>query len=334
MEIMIYSENFFSILMPLYNTENFLSDAINSVLHQTYNNWELLIVDDGSSDSSLLIASNFARKDSRIHIICKPHEGSAAIARNLALKYANGNYVVLLDSDDWVSNDFLEKYNTQINKENLDIILPHTIRKKNNKILNEWIAYKNNYNSIIDGELAFKLSLKWEICGCGCFLKSLFEKYSLSNSRNLNSDELLTRKLFYNANKIGFSEGIYYYRVTENSTTNKKNNYRYYELLDTSMELYNYVINKKMKSDIVNEVLSDFPSFLIFMARKFQLEKKYYSREIREKIECKLMNLYYFIINKKIYFSNRYLINLIYRFTFGKYSLFKFYIFLIGIIKK
>lgn len=98
-----------SIITPSYNSERFVSETIISVLNQTYSNWELLIVDDFSKDSSVSIISTFLLKDKRIKLISLDMNIGAAAARNVALENAQGQYIAFLDSDDIWNNDKLEK---------------------------------------------------------------------------------------------------------------------------------------------------------------------------------------------------------------------------------
>lgn len=90
-----------SIIVPVYNAERFLSQCIESILRQSYANWEMIAVDDGSTDHSLEILQSFSAKESRIHILSKSNEG-VSIARNMALAQAKGDYVYFVDADDEV----------------------------------------------------------------------------------------------------------------------------------------------------------------------------------------------------------------------------------------
>lgn len=96
-----------SIIMPTYNSARFIKDSIESVLAQTYPNWELLIVDDCSTDNTEDIVASF--HDQRIHYQCNAHNMGAAQTRNNALKIAKGRYIAFLDSDDLWTPDKLEK---------------------------------------------------------------------------------------------------------------------------------------------------------------------------------------------------------------------------------
>lgn len=98
-----------TIITPLYNCSDFLDDTLNSVLAQTYQNWEVIMVDDCSSDNSVLIAQEFVEKDHRIKLIQLERNSGAAVARNKAIEAATGRFIAFLDSDDlWMPNK-LEK---------------------------------------------------------------------------------------------------------------------------------------------------------------------------------------------------------------------------------
>lgn len=94
-----------SIITPMYNSEKYISRAISSVLSQTYPFWEMIIIDDCSSDNSVGIVKEFAARDSRIKLICFDKNSGAAVARNAGTEKASGRYIAFLDSDDlWFEN--------------------------------------------------------------------------------------------------------------------------------------------------------------------------------------------------------------------------------------
>lgn len=98
-----------SIVMPVYGVEKYLSVSINSVLNQTYKNFELILVDDKSPDKSPEICDNFAQKDNRIKVVHKPSNEGLGFARNTGLDIASGDYVYFIDSDDYIEPQLLEK---------------------------------------------------------------------------------------------------------------------------------------------------------------------------------------------------------------------------------
>lgn len=101
--------NIISIITPSYNSAQYIGRTIDSILQQTYENWELMIVDDFSSDNSREIIQSYINQDSRIKLICLEKNSGAAIARNIGIKHASGRFIAFLDSDDTWHPEKLEK---------------------------------------------------------------------------------------------------------------------------------------------------------------------------------------------------------------------------------
>ena len=102
------SEKVVSIIVPVYNVEAYLAQCIDSLINQTYPHLEVLLIDDGSTDSSGQICDDYAKKDSRVKVIHKVNAG-VSVARNTGLSVASGYYLMCVDSDDWIEEDTLEK---------------------------------------------------------------------------------------------------------------------------------------------------------------------------------------------------------------------------------
>ena len=109
-----------SIIVPVYNLENYLCKCIDSILGQTYRDFEVLLVDDGSTDSSLSICLQYAETDSRICVFHKDN-GGASSARNLGLEKARGQYISFIDGDDFIEPDLYERLLEDLLKTNADI---------------------------------------------------------------------------------------------------------------------------------------------------------------------------------------------------------------------
>ena len=114
-----------SLIIPIYNTEKELSRCLDSIQHQTYSNWECLLIDDGSTDSSGLICDEYKKLDSRFRVYHKKNEGGGA-ARNFGMKYAEGEFVAFIDSDDWIENIYLEFLLANIN-DDTDMVMCHAV---------------------------------------------------------------------------------------------------------------------------------------------------------------------------------------------------------------
>lgn len=106
-----------SIITPCYNGAKYISETIESVINQTYSNWEMFVIDDGSKDNSSEIIENYVKKDDRIRLIRQENKGCAA-ARNNGIKNANGRYIALLDADDVWHDNFLDEQIKFMNEKN------------------------------------------------------------------------------------------------------------------------------------------------------------------------------------------------------------------------
>ena len=164
-----------TIIMPCYNCADFIYRSIESVLNQTYLNWELLCINDMSTDNTLDILNQYAQKDKRIKVFNrKKRIGKAAPNCNYALEKATGYFICRLDPDDDISTDYLEKLIKRQQETNADIVIPDccfVYPSNSNKnwtmagILKRWgkTNKKINRDIILTGRQACELSLNWRI---------------------------------------------------------------------------------------------------------------------------------------------------------------------------
>jgi glycosyltransferase involved in cell wall biosynthesis len=156
----------FSIIIPLYNKEKHIKKAIDSVLNQSYKRFELIVVNDGSTDRSLEIVEELFQKmhiaenaRGKIRIINQPNQGVSA-ARNNGVKNANSNYIAFLDADDWWDRKFLEEQARLIKLfPEADIYGTGYFRVKNGRLIKSQIGYEDNYSGYIDYFTSYKF--KW-----------------------------------------------------------------------------------------------------------------------------------------------------------------------------
>ena len=120
-----------SIIVPVYNVENTLSRCLDSILRQTFKDYELLLIDDGSTDKSGLICDEYADKDKRIRVFHKIN-GGASSARNVGLDNAQGKYIGFVDSDDWVVADMYEYLIARLESTKSDVVRAKRIETNGN----------------------------------------------------------------------------------------------------------------------------------------------------------------------------------------------------------
>lgn len=178
-----------SIIVPIYNKEKYLEKCIESIVGQTYKNIEIILVDDGSTDSSSAICEDWADKDERIKVIHKENGGMSS-ARNAGLDICNGDYVMFVDSDDWIDSDMAERLYSAAISNNCQIVSSGF-----------YYEYNNGLTSLSDPKLI-------EIYGNDIIYNYLMDKirpevWSKLYLKSLISDFRFNESLFY-------AEDLYY----------------------------------------------------------------------------------------------------------------------------
>lgn len=203
-----------SIIVPVYKVEDFINTCIESVLNQTYSNWELILVNDGSPDNSPEICDEYAARDQRIKVFNKPN-GGVASARNLGLDNITGEYVTFLDSDDFFHPDYLENLLKLSIQHSADIVQCGFIRgvDKIFPIINteEEIKVVDNYDVFLKGYA------KIIVCG-KLYKKYLFEELKIPENK-LFEDDFITWRWYFKSKKIVVTNRLLYYYTDNNEST-------------------------------------------------------------------------------------------------------------------
>lgn len=209
-----------SVIVPVYNVEKFLNQCVDSILAQTYKNFELILVDDGSKDKSGDICDDYAKNDTRIRVFHKEN-GGVSSARNYGLDNAQGEYVCFVDSDDWVDETYIED---MVKFGEYDLVMQGM--KFNNKA---WKYTKKLYNSTIEILQALTLSVeKRDFLFNGPYSK--LYRFNIIRNKKLKFNEKiwLGEDFLFNINYLGFARNAYLantcsynYRTTPDSLTHK-----------------------------------------------------------------------------------------------------------------
>ncbi len=206
-----------SIIVPIYNTEKYVEDCIRSVQNQTYSDFELILVDDGSSDSSGSICDRYA-VDSRIKVVHKPN-GGVSSARNLGLKEATGDWLMFLDSDDTIDADCLNQCLQKCVDDNLDMLQFYNTRfgiDKHNIGKHNMPLSSNDF-----------LKIRHNVCIGGSFIKrEIIIKNNIVFDDNLRlaEDQIFILKCIHCSKRIEIIDKILYmYRLHRGNTTCQSN---------------------------------------------------------------------------------------------------------------
>lgn len=212
-----------SVIVPVFNTEKFISKCLYSLINQTEKDIEIIVVNDGSADDSMLVASFFAERDSRITIINQEHKLQGA-ARNNGIKHARGEYIGFVDSDDWVDLDYFEKLYTFAKKYNSDLSLATHVRTGNGKTKKRLNITKEKF--ITDLQERMDICNQWKD---GCPTNKIYKTELLKKNEIFYpegvycEDKLFTTKALFYANGIVTVPNIYYYYFrSPNSTVHNK----------------------------------------------------------------------------------------------------------------
>lgn len=223
-----------SVIIPVFNVQNYLETCLNSILQQTYKNLEIILVDDGSTDSSGTICDRYAKKDSRVHVIHQLNRGLSE-ARNQGIQSSKGRYISLIDSDDFIEANFIKNLLEVMQKTDSDMVctvmLPFPAGKEEHvKSYWERIAAKENiYHTFAPMEL-LELSLYQSISVTGAqqklYKRELFNQTLFPAGRYFE-DLATTYQYILQCRKIAVLEHkLYAYRLREDSILNKSFNNR------------------------------------------------------------------------------------------------------------
>ena len=202
-----------SVIVPVYNTEKYLHRCVDSIINQTYQNLEIILVDDGSTDSSGCICDEYAKKDERIKVIHKENAGQG-VARNIALEYASGEYVGFVDSDDWIDPRMYQTLYTYAVKDQSDIVVCGRYLYWDDREKQPMFHLANPV--VYSGREALVRLLIYDgidsaLCDKLC-KKSLFKNICFPLERYICEDVDVVYKLLERAKQITHcGEGLYYY---------------------------------------------------------------------------------------------------------------------------
>ena len=180
-----------SVIVPIYNGEKYISQMIDSIRNQSYENFEVLLVEDHSTDNSKKILEIVCNEDNRFKLL-EPEDkrGTAVRGQEWALPYCSGKYHFFMSQDDFMDNDLFMKCVEKIEMQGADVVIPNCILFQgggNNRRLGNY-PIDHNYNKILDSRTAFELSMQWNIHGFTMERMDLFKKVGLK-AEYYNSDE-------------------------------------------------------------------------------------------------------------------------------------------------
>lgn len=253
-----------SIIVPVYNAESYLDKCINSLIHQTYKNIEIIMINDGSTDSSLEILEKYQKIDNRIIVFSKEN-GGGILARKYGVKHSKGQYCLIIDSDDWIEYTTVEKLVYYVNKyKNIDVIKFRTFVEPNKRISDSLI--NNNKEQLIDNassEYVFNMLMytsKFNNIWNSLVKRSVldFDSFVYDHIVHKAEDLLINLQIYLNAKTYLIVDDVLYHYYTNSSGIT--NNFNVSKVVSNIEDLF-YI--KKTKEKIATNLKKQYDEELL-----------------------------------------------------------------------
>lgn len=233
----------FSIIVPVYNVEKYLDKCLASILRQTFKNFECIIIDDGSPDNSNAIIDKYVKLDQRFKVIHQKNMGISA-ARNAGLDIAKGEYVVFVDSDDYIADDYLEKFALKIADTDADIVICGFIEAYKDYEKNKVFAVEST--EVIKQNILADIwpSYVWN----KCYKKDLFTNIRFPVGKIFEDILTIPELCLYAQKIVCIPDKLYYYnRQNENSITTNMSSEKMYNLFQGHLKNRNLAIMNNIR---------------------------------------------------------------------------------------
>lgn len=299
-----------SIIVPVYQVEQYIHKCIDSILRQTYSYFEIILVNDGSTDRCPEICDEYANRDLRIKTIHQTNAG-VSFARNVGLNNATGEYILFIDPDDWIEEDTLEFLIDKIKNLNYDIVLFDSFWVYPTGEITKHIKQNNNIEKI-NSETALKYMLKdrkvlYGICG-KIFKRSLFLKENISFNTKIAiaEDVLINYYLFSKAKSILYcSDAKYYHFQRQTSVMNSEFNAKSYI---SGLLAWKTIIEELIATypQMVGYGKSGYVEYIVIMINKILQNNKVSNKKIFLKLQKKIRkNISSFLLLPSLSIKNK-----------------------------
>lgn len=291
----VEKQPFLSIIVPVYNAQEYLKKCVNSIQIQSWNDLEILLIDDGSTDQSPTICDRLALEDERIRVFHTPNAGCVH-ARKVGVRNSRGKYIGFVDSDDWLNPEMYNKLCSKIIETNADLAICDIIRYENDSNICEWTQFfksgvydKEKLKKIVYPQMLYTGNY-YEFGFLPCVWNKVVRKeiveqclYKIDDNITMGEDLCWTLFALWNANKMVYlkNEYLYYYRDTSGSMVKQG----YINQLERIIALITFLDKEIKANDIDNILTTQFYYYTIAMVSntiielyskyciKFQLQK-------------------------------------------------------------
>lgn len=329
-----------TVVIPIYNVEKYLNRCIESVVNQTYNSLEILLIDDGSPDKCPEICDDWASRDNRIRVIHKENQG-AGIARNTGIENANGEYICFFDSDDYIAPETIEKSYKLAKNDNSEIVIFGLyFVNANGKITNRFIQWdkpkRYSGDEVIksflpeyiapdpygDGTRKFYMSIWSAIYSMNLINKS---DWRFVSERDITSEEIYSlTDLYSDVESVSvLPEAFYYYCENDSSLSRKYVADRYERIKDFYIKCTDLCRRKGYSDDIIHRVSKPYLAYTISaLKQEAKVSKEHVKKIINDEVLQRVLKenkrdkvsltrkVLFFTMRNKLYFLSFLLLSL------------------------
>lgn len=310
-----------SVIIPVYNVERYLKRCLNSVINQTYRSLEIILIDDGSTDSSGKICDEYSSLDKRIVVIHKENNGLSS-ARNKGLGIAKGEYIGFVDSDDFIHPQMYEILYKAIVEEQLDMVsckTQDTVSENVNleqydevkELKNMEIVSKKKILNNFHNEYYEKI---WMTAMHKLYRRNIFDDIRFMEGK-IYEDEFSFHHIIDKCTNVGIMQTVlYYYYLSPNSITRSKFTKNRFDIIDATYDRFNFFLKKEISSEVnywgtkcIGQVIEMWHKVYFEEQEYTEYFKKLYIKKLRDKKfrRCSLsikqrMHLWLIIVFPKI----------------------------------
>jgi len=290
-----------SVIIPVYNSEKYLPKCVDSVLAQSFKNFEVILIDDGSTDYSGIICEEYSKRDNRVKAYCKPN-GGVSSARNFGLCQASGEYITFVDADDWVESNLLECYYNTIRQSNADLIRCGYVREHNDSKKNVSINNVITFYDLAEVEELVESQKLYGYLWNSIYKRDLIKCLTFDESLSWCEDHIFSYEYLLKCKSVTIiPDCLYHYCVRENDSLSTKIEPISWTEATIRLTRLRIELSKRDKYKIQDlwNGCANFISSMIFVLYKkctYQERKRY-----REQYMC--LNLSYPSFFGKLFFS-------------------------------
>lgn len=244
-----------SVIVPIYNAEKHLNRCLDSIINQSFSDFELILINDGSDDDSGKICEIYAKKDKRIRVVHKKNEGVSS-ARNLGIDIALGEYITFIDSDDWIEQDFFKESMKYIKKNKISILITGFVFENNKKSFNIFSGKNDEIFSKEEAQMEFfkQDKFSWTVYD-KFYERTIIKAFKFDKKIKIGEDMLFFWEILNSVEKIGYLPLYqYHYDISASKTMTSNFSMKWFDGIRVKRKIYREIKNSSKELSLLSKI--------------------------------------------------------------------------------